>query len=162
MQILTRRTALKTIVAVCGCSAGVARATGPQTVDQITDVGAAAASGLFRFEPDFLRVAPGEEIAILNSRGDHTVHSAPPLWPEAAPPVGVSHTREARVAFPVEGLYGFRCRLHGQYGMVMLVVCGAGDDLASARARVDAMRARAREKRAFRSLLDRYAAARGD
>lgn len=152
---LTRRRAIQTITAVC-CCAGSAVAARPRAVDQITDAKATAATNMFRFEPNFLRVAVGEEVAFLNSRGEHTVHSVPQLWPGQMPPVAISNKMEARVAFAEEGFYGFRCRRHGQYGMVMLVVAGQPGDSAVTVAAIDEMRARPREKKAFADLFAHY------
>lgn len=155
-RTLTRRRALQTITAVCCCSSAGASAAHAHAVDQITDANATAATNMFRFEPNLLLVSPGEEVAFLNSRGEHTVHSVPQLWPEGMRPVAISNQKEAVVRFQDEGFYGFRCRRHGQYGMVMLVVAGQGGDLAEARAQIDHMRARKREKRAFAELVARY------
>ncbi len=154
-RTLTRRRAIQTITAVCCCSGSAAIAR-PRTVDQITDTNATAATDMFRFEPDILLVAPGEEVAFLNSRGEHTVHSVPQLWPDGMPAVGISNQNEARVTFQQEGFYGFRCRRHGQYGMVMLVVAGEAGDSEKAMAAIDQMRARKRERQAFADLIARY------
>lgn len=154
-KILTRRRALQTITAVC-CCAGSAAAARPRAVDQITDSNATAATDMFRFEPNLLMVSPGEEVAFLNSRGEHTVHSVRQLWPSEMPPVAISNQREAKVTFQAEGFYGFRCRRHGQYGMVMLVVAGKMKDSDQALAMIDEMRARKREKQAFAALIARY------
>ncbi|MEM8951214.1 MAG: plastocyanin/azurin family copper-binding protein, partial [Pseudomonadota bacterium] len=125
---LTRRHALQMVVAI-GCCGQSAHAASAQSVDQITDLSATAATNMFRFEPDLVRVAAGEEIAFLNSRGDHTVHSVPQFWPKELEPIKISYKREAVVHFLSDGFYGFRCRRHGQYGMVMLVVAGKGGAL---------------------------------
>ena len=104
-----------------------------------------------------MTVSPGDAVTFLNSQGDHTVHSVDDLWPEGVEPVGIAHAREAIVPFPEEGFYGFRCRRHGRYGMVMLVVAGnpvVTDDI---RERVAAMRARRREREGLSGLLERYA-----
>ncbi|MEL7347300.1 MAG: plastocyanin/azurin family copper-binding protein [Pseudomonadota bacterium] len=153
----TRRQTIITIAAACGCAGLPAEAMTP-TVDQITDLSSTAATDMFRFAPDLLRVEPGTALEFTNSRGDHTVHSVPQLWPEGVVPVKISHKPSALVTLPVDGLYGFRCRRHGKYGMVMLVIAGAGEDLSTIEARVNAMRAGAREKARFRELIARYRA----
>lgn len=161
-----RRRTLLTIAAAC-CCAGTAHATSnaqsptSPSVDQITDLSSTAASDMFRFDPDLVFVEPGTEISFLNSRADHTVHSVPQLWPDGVPPVKISHKPQAAVLLPTDGLYAFRCRRHGKYGMVMLVVAGTGSDLPDIPERIDAMRAGAREKEKFRTLIAQYAAERG-
>lgn len=153
MGTQTRRTALKIMVAAC-CCGSTARAAEAARIDQITDVSASAATDMFRFEPDLVRLGVGDEIAFLNSRGEHTVHSVAALWPAGMEPVAISNKPEVRLTLSQEGIYAFRCRRHGQYGMVMLVVAGSGGDLEDARARVDTMKARSREKQAFLDLID--------
>lgn len=153
--LLTRRRALQTITVACCCVAA-APARSERQVDQITDSRATAAQDMFRFDPNLLRVAPGESIVFLNSRGQHTVHSVPQLWPLSAPPVAISNKPEVSLTFDEEGLYGFRCRRHGIYGMVMLVVCGHAGDLKQALEQVDEMKARTREKQAFKTLISDY------
>lgn len=155
----TRRQVLGTVVAVACCSsvaAKAARNTNPNTVDQITDVRATAATNMFRFEPDLVRLSPGEELTFLNSRGDHTVHSVPEIWPEGVPPVAIAHRPEVTIRLEREGFYGFRCRRHGQYGMVMLAVVGAPIGTGALRTAMETRRPRDRERIAFLNLLDRY------
>lgn len=152
---ITRRHALKTITIACCCSGTALANQGPK-IDQITDPGASTATEMFRFEPNYIEVTPGEQVVFLNSRGEHTVHSVPQLWPEGAPPVAISNQPEVAVNFDAEGLYAFRCRRHGLYGMVMLVVCGNGGDPELAVAQVGKMKAKKREKQAFLDLISEY------
>ncbi len=156
---INRRTAIQITIAA-SCCGSAAQASGPK-VDQITDPGAREVTDMFRFSPDLITVERGSEIAFLNSRGEHTVHSVPQLCPEGVTEVGISNKPEAIVHFPTDGLYGFRCRRHGQYGMVMLVVVGDGGDLTTMPDQIDAMRATPREKEAFEKLVARYAETKG-
>lgn len=93
-------------------------------VDQITDLGAAGTSRMFRFVPNLIGLEIGEQLLIRNSTGGHTVHTIPEIWPSGAPFVKISHAKIAQISFKREGYYGFTCRRHGTYGMVMLVVVG--------------------------------------
>lgn len=153
----TRRTVLKTTVAVLCCAkTGLASASPSRTIDQITDPGATAAKNMFRFEPDFIRLSPGDELTFLNSRSQHTVHSVPELWPEDAPLVKIANKDEVTVKFEQEGYYGFRCQRHGQYGMVMLVAVGTAGSTLPLRPIVETMKAKRRERAGFLDLLDRF------
>ena len=155
----SRRQVLKAAVAVICCqklTALPAAALTRTSVDQITDVSATAATNMFRFEPDLVTLDPGGEVSFLNSRSDHTVHTIPELWPARTPKVAIAHKPEAVVRFEREGFYGFRCRRHGQYGMVMLVVVGKPQGAEAFRTSIETMRAKARERTAFIDLLDRY------
>ena len=110
---------------------------------------------MFRFEPDLVHVDVGDDIAFLNSRGEHTVHSVDALWPEGVERVAISNKPEVNLSLSREGIYAFRCKRHGQYGMVLLVVAGEPGNLENARAQVATMKARPREKQAFLELIER-------
>lgn len=128
-----------------------------RTVDQITDFSASAASGMFRFAPDLVRIAPGETVTFLNSRGSHTVKTQRGLWPEGAPKVDIAGRLRAEVPFDQPGLYGLICGRHGKYGMVMLVAVGDVDATADDLAEVDSFRVSALAKAGFRRLLSAVA-----
>ncbi len=155
----SRRRVLQTAVAVLCCGgAGVDAAMGSQakTVDQITDPTTTAAKNMFRFEPNFVALSPGDELVFLNSTAEHTVHSVKQLWPSGSPPVKIFNKKEAKVRFDREGFYGFRCQRHGPYGMVMLVVVGHPQNTREIRSIVETMPAKARERSGFMDLLNRY------
>ena len=128
-------------------------AQGPKTVDQITDFSATAASGMFRFAPDLVRVAPGETVTFLNSRGSHTVKTQKGLWPEGTPRIDIAGQLRAEVPFNEPGLYGVICGRHGKYGMVMLVAVGDVEVTAEDIEEVDSFRISALAKKGFRRLL---------
>lgn len=107
---------------------------------------------MFRFAPALVRIAPGESVTFLNSRGEHTVHAILDLWPEGAPTVSISNQSEVRVQFDAPGLYGFRCARHGRYGMTMLVVVGPAPDAETAQMAVEAARLARRERDALERL----------
>ncbi|WP_343561917.1 plastocyanin/azurin family copper-binding protein [Kiloniella sp. b19] len=165
-SVIDRRSFVQQTVSVlCACvlagGSGVARADDAVSaddrlrVDQITDPSSSSARGMFRFAPDLLKVEIGETIAFMNSRGEHTVHSVKTLWPAGVPEVAISNAEEALVDFPKRGIYPFRCRRHGQYGMVMLVVAGAvtTQELQDFHVLLDEARLKRREKAAFERLL---------
>lgn len=111
---------------------------------------------MFRFEPDFVTLSAGDELSFLNSRSDHTVHSVAELWPEGEPLVKIAHKKEVTVRFTREGFYGFRCKRHGQYGMVMLVVVGNPGSADGLRPVVRDMKAKPKERAGFIRLIDHY------
>lgn len=123
-------------------------------VDQITDFSASSASGMFRFAPDLLLIAPGETVTFLNSRGSHTVKAQKGFWPDGVAPVDIAGQTRADVVFDQPGLYGVTCARHGKYGMVMLVAVGdvavTEDDIA----RMSDLPASDRAKAGYRRLLE--------
>ncbi len=163
MSVVARRhgerlvfAAFLVLVALGGFSVASGK-TASGTVDQITDFSATAASGMFRFAPDLMRIAPGDTVTFLNSRGSHTVKSQAGLWPDGAPAVDIVGRLRADVPFDRPGLYGVTCRRHGKYGMVMLVAVGDVEVTAADMARIETLRASALAKAGFRRLLSRVA-----
>lgn len=154
----SRRKAMQITIAASCC--GTAAQAQTRRIDQVTDPMATAATGMFRFTPDLVMAEPHSTLNFLNSRGEHTVHSVPQLWPTGVPDVAISNQPEAVVTLLSDGLYAFRCKRHGQYGMVMLVVAGDPGDLSGVPDQIAQMRARDLEKQAFLALVERVASAR--
>ena len=93
-------------------------------VDQVIDPTATDVLRIFRFRPPLVRIPAGRTVRFLNSRGQHTVISIRKMWPKGVPEVNLSNISAADVTFNKAGLYGFTCRVHGRYGMVMLIAVG--------------------------------------
>lgn len=150
------RDGLPVVAAIAVCfSIGFAAANQAlRTVDQLTDFSASSASGMFQFAPELLRVAPGETVTFLNSRGSHTVLSQKGLWPDDVPPVDIAGQLRADVVFDQPGIYGVTCRRHGKYGMVMLVAVGDVSPGEEDFARVSELPANARARAAYKRLLE--------
>lgn len=91
-------------------------------IEQKTDPMALSAQQMFQFDPQLVRIAPGETVTFRNSMSDHTVHAIPEIWPEDAEEVHISHEPSASFTFDHPGVYGITCARHGQYGMVMLIL----------------------------------------
>lgn len=127
-------------------------------VEQTTDVMALSAHEMFRFEPQLVRIKPGDSVTFRNSMADHTVHSIPEIWPEDAEEVHISHQPEVQVTLDQAGVYGITCARHGQYGMVMLILVGE-PDLEPAEARIDETRLTPDAKKEMQSLFDAARAA---
>lgn len=96
----------------------------PIEIDQVTDVSAGDVYKMFRFSPALVRVPVGKTLRFLNSRGQHTVVSIKKMWPDGVPRANLANIRAADFRFNRPGLYGFTCKVHGRYGMVMLVAVG--------------------------------------
>lgn len=96
----------------------------PIEIDQVTDVSAGDIFRMFRFKPALVRVPVGRTLRFLNSRGQHTVISIKKMWPQGVPRANLANIAAADIRFNRPGLYGFTCKVHGRYGMVMLVAVG--------------------------------------
>lgn len=133
------------------------------SVDQVTDLSAAGTQQMFRFVPNLVELKVGEQLTILNSTANHTVHTIPEIWPKGAPVVKLSHTKVAHVRFDQEGYYGLTCRRHGTYGMVMLVVVGKPGDANPGQEKsieqlATSFRGSAKAHKAFLALVEKYRA----
>lgn len=125
-------------------------------VRQITNPLAVSAQQMFRFDPQILRLSPGDSVSFENSLSDHTVHSIPEIWPTGAPEVHISHQPTASVSFDRPGVYGITCARHGQYGMVMLILVG-DPDLSDAAAIVPATKLTPDAKKELAALFQAVA-----
>ena len=96
-------------------------------VDQLIDLSAMTPDQVYRFDPDYLWIEPGDTVRFLNSTGNHTVTSIEGMWPEGAALVSIEHQPVADITLAAPGVYGFRCKVHGRHGMYALVVVGSPD-----------------------------------
>lgn len=81
-------------------------------------------TGSMPFEPDFLRVRPGDTIRFLATHPSHNAASMPEIIPAGAEQFRGKINQEIEVTFEVDGIYGIKCLPHYGMGMVMLVVVG--------------------------------------
>ncbi|WP_421781364.1 plastocyanin/azurin family copper-binding protein [Kiloniella litopenaei] len=96
-------------------------------IDQVIDLNALTPEEIYRFDPNYLWIEPGDTIRFLNSTGNHTVTSINGMWPKGAPLVKIEHKSVANVTFDIPGIYGFKCKVHGRHGMYALIVVGSPD-----------------------------------
>ena len=89
-----------------------------------------AAGGLV-YEPDFLRLRPGDTVKFLATDRTHNAASVAAMLPPGARPFKGQIDGEIEVRFDVPGRYGIRCIPHEAMGMVMLVQVGDGSPGAS-------------------------------
>lgn len=83
-------------------------------------------SGGMVYEPDFLRLRPGDRVRFLATHITHNAASMPEMLPEGARPFKGGINEEIEVTFTEPGLYGIKCVPHYAMGMVMLVQVGEG------------------------------------
>lgn len=82
------------------------------------------ATGGMVYEPDFLRLRPGDRIRFLATHATHNAASMPEMLPAGAAPFKGNINEEIEVTFTEAGLYGIKCVPHYAMGMVMLVQVG--------------------------------------
>ena len=148
--------AINLMAAVCMLVGTAAIAVQVIPVNQLTDVGATAATGMFSFAPDYIEIEPGDEVKFLNSTGEHTVHAVPELWPEGTKKVAISNRAESNFTFDQPGFYGVTCRRHGRYGMVLLVKVGDPEGAEGLKDTIANMRGSDAKKDALNALVDQH------
>ena len=76
------------------------------------------------YEPDYLRIAPGDTVKFIPTQSGHNAATLPGLLPEGAQPFKGKINQEVEQTFSVPGLYGIQCIPHLAMGMVMLIKVG--------------------------------------
>lgn len=82
-------------------------------------------NGMMQFEPQLLKIAPGDTVHFVATDQGHNVQSIDGMIPQGAKPFSGTIGENLTVSFTVPGVYGYRCLPHGALGMVGLIVVGA-------------------------------------
>src|SRR5215469_2592537 len=80
--------------------------------------------GMMQYDPQFLRIAPGDTVHFTAADQGHNVQSIDGMIPDGAKPFRGDISQNLTVTFTVPGVYGYRCTPHGTLGMVGLIVVG--------------------------------------
>jgi pseudoazurin len=93
------------------------------------------AKGMMVFEPDVLKVQPGDTVTFVSTDPGHDAMSVPGMLPDGAQPFEGQIGKDAKVTFTQPGVYGVKCKPHYVMGMVAVVVVGdAAPNLEAAKA----------------------------
>ncbi|WP_419899013.1 pseudoazurin [Roseomonas sp. USHLN139] len=84
------------------------------------------------YEPDYLRIAPGDTVKFIATNVSHNAATIPGFWPEGAATFRGRINEEIEVTFTTPGFYGIQCIPHYAMGMVMLVQVGTEKPSAAA------------------------------
>jgi len=82
------------------------------------------AKGMMVFEPDLVKVQPGDTVTFVATDPGHDAQSVPGMLPEGAQPFEGKIGKDLTVTFTQPGVYGVKCKPHYVMGMVGLVVVG--------------------------------------
>jgi len=82
------------------------------------------ADGLMVFEPNVVKIAPGDTVHFVPADKGHNVESIDGMIPAGATPFKGEVSKELTVKFDQAGVYGFKCKPHYGMGMVGLIVVG--------------------------------------
>lgn len=81
------------------------------------------------YEPDFLRVAPGDEVRFIPEQPSHNAATIDEMIPEGAAAFKSKINEDFTTTLTVPGIYGIKCSPHYAMGMVMLIEVGEGNDV---------------------------------
>jgi pseudoazurin len=83
-----------------------------------------SAEGIMVFEPNVVKVGPGDSIHFVAADKGHNVESIDGMIPDGAAPFKGEMNKDVTVTLDKPGIYGFKCKPHYSMGMVGLIVVG--------------------------------------
>lgn len=83
--------------------------------------------GSMVFEPDFLKLAPGDKVKFIATHKSHNAATIDGMVPEGNAGFKGKINEEIEVTFDHEGFYGIKCSPHYGMGMVMLIKVGEAE-----------------------------------
>ncbi len=76
------------------------------------------------FEPDFLKVEPGDTVKFVLVDKNHNAEAINEVWPEGVEPLKGEMNQNAEFVAEKPGIYGIKCHPHYTMGMVALIIAG--------------------------------------
>ena len=111
------------------------------------------ADGIMVFEPNVVKVAPGDSVHFVAADKGHNVESIDGMIPEGAAPFKGEMNKDVTVTLDKPGVYGFKCKPHYGMGMVGMIVVGDAPNVGQAKAATHPGKA----KQAFATLFEKLA-----
>jgi pseudoazurin len=91
---------------------------------QVKELNRGPSGGLFVFDPEFVRIRPGDAIAFIAADKGHEVHTVSGMIPAGAASFAARMNEDATVTFTEPGVYVIVCKPHAALGMVAVIVVG--------------------------------------
>lgn len=107
------------------------------------------AKGVMVFEPDLIRIAPGDTVHFRATDASHNAETVAGMLPEGAEAFAGKMNKDVSFTFTQEGVYGIKCKPHFSMGMVAAVVVGDAVNLDDAKA----VKTPGKAKKVFAELL---------
>lgn len=105
--------------------AAMVAAAGPaRSAEHVVRLVTEGPEGRFRFEPQLVFAAVGDEVRLLPASHLHGVKTIVGMLPAGVTPVRGKMGDEMRLRLEAPGVYGLKCTAHYQIGMVALIVAG--------------------------------------
>ena len=76
------------------------------------------------FEPEFLKIAPGDTVKFVVVDKNHNAEAITEVWPAGVEPLKGEMNQDAEFVAEKPGYYGIKCKPHYTMGMVALIVAG--------------------------------------
>lgn len=80
--------------------------------------------GQMVFQPDLIRIAPGDTVTFVPVDKGHNAESIPTMMPAGAEAFKGKISQPVTATFTVPGVYAVKCTPHFAMGMVALIVVG--------------------------------------
>ena len=112
------------IAALLAAAVGLSLAGGASAAEFEVKMLNKGAKGAMVFEPDFLKVAPGDTVKFVPTDKSHSVESINGMIPDGATPFEGKLNEEFSVTLTAPGVYGVKCKPHYAMGMVALIEVG--------------------------------------
>lgn len=130
----------------------VAVAGGAVAAEHIVEMRNKGAKGAMVFEPDFVKIAPGDSVKFVLVDKPHNAESIDGMIPEGATGFKGEMNEEIVVTPDQPGLYAYKCTPH--FGMGMVGVIQVGDDPVNLEAvKAAAAKLRGRTKKNFEAIF---------
>lgn len=100
----------------------------------------------FVYEPDFIRVSPGDTVVFVPIDKGHNAVSIEGFGPGGGQQINVGFNKEVAVTFDKPGIYGVKCTPHVGLGMVGIIVVGEVEVPEAARASIAKLPPKARQR----------------
>ncbi|WP_325050394.1 pseudoazurin [Falsigemmobacter faecalis] len=84
-------------------------------------------TGSMIYEPDFLRIAPGDTVVFRVTHPSHNAATIAGMIPNGAAKLLGKIDQEIEMTLNVPGTYGIKCSPHFSMGMVMMIEVGDGE-----------------------------------
>lgn len=101
------------------------------------------------FEPEFLKVAPGDTVKFVLVDKNHNAEAIKEVWPEGVELLKGEMNQDAEFVAEKPGYYGIKCHPHYTMGMVALIVAGEPAN----KAQLDAFKAPGGAKKRWDELV---------
>lgn len=104
------------------------------------------------FQPDLLKIAPGDTVRFISVDKGHNAVSDKNMWPEGVEGFKSKINQDIEITFDKDGTYGVFCQPHRTMGMVGLILVG---DPSANYEEARAAKQRGKAKKVYKEIFER-------